>query len=684
VFGCRNAGELHCFCSSIAAALGAVELAKVSLWLHTFTVGAPLSFLDHHLRAGDSLFGSWVKAGVEKVTKYGSPLVLHNAIRSAIQSAAQMQLVEGLTDAEIAEAEKSAHIFDQIAEMTRPLSSLLSFIHALDWLGRRDRHTARLIHNFFDGPFGGPVEIAMGQSEPLGGRNLDQFKEMLSSVRELVREERFLHWQVAFPGVWTEWEADGLHGGFDAVLGNPPWDRLKLQQVEWFAARRPEIALAPRAADRRRLIAELVEAAEPLATDFEKASNRAEAASRVAREGGDYPLLSGGDTAINSLFIERAKRLCKLDGMVGLLVPSGIATEINSQQFFSGLMENKTAKCVYDFFNKRTDGKLFFPDVYYRFKFCVLVFSPLRVIFESCMFASFVRDVADLRHGGATFSMSLDHFKHVNPNSETAPIYRAGRDKELSTQIYTRHPILVARSNGEEKRVWPVKYLKMFDMANDSALFRTRTELEEREQAYPVGNGHFRNADGEWVPLYEGKMVQAYDHRASGIVIVASNVHRPGQGHDTTLAEHRDPNFLPQPRYYVREIAPLSVEIAVKDVTSTTNARSVIACLLPSYAAGHTLPLIQMLTADSKERALAQALFSANLNSTVVDFIARTKILSNHISWYILEQLPVIPADDYERTKFGHRTAGEIVLDAVLELSYTAHDLASFAVALGT
>src|SRR5262249_16653645 len=146
----------------------------------------------------------------------------------------------------------------------------------------------------------------------------------------------------------------------------------------------------------------------------------AEAASRVARSAGNYPLLSGGDTNINSLFVEQAKRLCKPNGTVGLLVPSGIATETNSQRFFSDLMERRTVKCVYDFFNRRRNGALFFPDVYYRFKFCVLVFSPVAMTFEGCKFASFVRDVAELKQDGVVFGMTLDHFRHVNPNTCTA------------------------------------------------------------------------------------------------------------------------------------------------------------------------------------------------------------------------------------------------------------------------
>ena len=185
------------------------------------------------------------------------------------------------------------------------------------------------------------------------------------------------------------------------------------------------------------------------------------------------------------------------------------------------------------------------------------------------------------------------------------------------------------------------------------------------------------------MPLYEGKMVQAYDHRASGIVVVARNVHRSGQGLDTTLEEHRNPSFYPEPRYFVREAAPLSVEIAIKDVTSTTNARSIISCLLPPYAAGHTLPLLQMQIADASERARAQSLLLANLNSVMTDFIARTKILSNHASWYILEQLPVVQLETFDQMRFGDQTAREIAQSAVLELTYTTHDMAPFARAMG-
>ena len=115
--------------------LMAVELAKVSLWLHTFTVGAPLSFLDHHLRHGDSLFGSWVRGGIDKAASWGKPLLLHEPMRRAMRAAASMQVIEGLTDAEIAEAERSELIFEEVREMTAPLDAFL-VAHSRDRLAR--------------------------------------------------------------------------------------------------------------------------------------------------------------------------------------------------------------------------------------------------------------------------------------------------------------------------------------------------------------------------------------------------------------------------------------------------------------------------------------------------------------------------------------------------------------------
>ncbi|MDE5442897.1 restriction endonuclease [Bradyrhizobium sp. CSA207] len=667
----------------------AVELSKVSLWLHTFTVGAPLSFLDHHLRCGDSLFGSWVRAGMDRASALGAPLLLHGPTTRAMRAAASMQIIEGLTDAEIAEAHRSKDVFDEVYEMTSPLNAFLSLVHAFDWLNIRGREDRAALAAYFDGQFGDPVQISLGAEPSLNDRTEgSKFAEILTKARRLVREEGFLNWQVAFPGVWSSWESAERGGGFDAIIGNPPWDRLKLQEVEWWAARKPEIARAETAAKRKTLIKSSEKSDPSLAADFNLAVERAEAASRVARSGPDYPLLSGGDTNLNSLFIERAHALVKPGGMIGLLVPSGIASDQSSANFFRKLTDDKRLACVIDFFNKRADGTLFFPDVYYRFKFCAYVAGGLSRRFAQISFGFFVRDLEELNNPDRVFAVSSEDVARINPNSRTAPILRSRRDAELALTVYRKFPVLVDRSHGDESRSWPVRYVRMFDMANDSELFRTEKELEEKEGAWRLEGDRWRSALGDWLPLYEGKMVQAYDHRASDIVLADQNLFRTGQGSELTVEDHLDPGRTAKSRYWVQAAslrwdAQTEWCIAIKDVTSVTNARTTIATLIPRVAAGHTLPVIFPAPDGGSEcpsppYSEFAVLVLANLNCVVLDYLSRQKVHGNHLAWYLIEQLPLLSKRDYRR-KFGSKSAEEIVREVVLELTYTSNDMAPFA-----
>ena len=469
----------------------AVELAKVSLWLHTFTVGAPLSFLDHHLRCGDSLFGAWVLPVIKKLENRGN-LFLDKILNRAIQSVSSMKNIEGLTDAEIAEAHRSSNEFDKVSKMTKPLKAFLSLNYAFEWMNLQCRDDKTAYQAWLDGMFGDPIEIAQGVASPLADTaNAQHFAGLLKTARRHIAEQRFLHWQVEFPGVWLDWEED-LKGGFDAVIGNPPWDRMKLQKVEWFEVRRPKIAKAPRGADRNRMIDELINSGDPLAGDYVRAQEQAAAGPGMARKSGDYPLLSGGDLNLYSLFVERAMMLVKQDGMVGLLLPSGIASDKTAAKFFKGVVTDGRLKALYDFENRRTryNKSQFFPDVTDGIKFCIFVasFSPTR---NPAKFAFFLQDRSEIDDPERCFSMTATDFARVNPNTGTAPIFRTRRDAKLTTAIYGRLPVLVDRSTGKEVKAWPVKYMRMFDMTNDSSLFRTRAELEETEGAWPVGNNRF-------------------------------------------------------------------------------------------------------------------------------------------------------------------------------------------------
>ncbi len=663
----------------------AVELAKVSLWLHTFTVGAPLSFLDHHLRCGDSLFGSWVRPAMDRVHELGGELLLHEPMRRAMRAASAMQVIESLTDAEIAEAHRSKDIFDEVREMTEPLDAFLSLLHALDWVGLRSAEDRAAIQAFLDGQFGDPIEIAKGALEASSGnRHAAHFASILSTARTLIAEEKFLNWQAVFPGVWSSWEGAELSGGFDAVVGNPPWDRVKLQQVEWFEARCREIALATRAADRKRMIEELVASEDPLARDYARANQRAENGARMARACGDYPLLASGDVNLYSLFVERAMMIVKRQGIVGLLTPSGIASDKTASKFFKGVATEGRLKALYDFENGRqgTGYSPFFADVHRSFKFCVLVASPSPTP-SPAQCAFFLHDVSELDDPERCFELTAENFASVNPNTGTAPIFRSRRAAALTTAVYGRLPVLVDRSSGEEVSAWPVKYSTMFHMTNDSHLFRTRAELDEREGAWPIGGSRFGSASGEWVPLYVGRMIHQFDHRAASVEVNVGNVHNAALSGDVTLEQKADPTFAPTPQYWVsanevRIPGGFEWAIAFRDIARATDARTMIASLVPIAGFGNTAPILVSANRSELYRTHAPLLL-ANLNARILDFVVRQKAQSTHLNWYIAEQLPIVHPESYAAVHFGGRYAGEIVRAAVLELTYTAHDMAPFA-----
>ena len=457
-----------------------VELAKVSLWLHSFTVGAPLSFLDHHLRCGDSLVGLRVADAGPELNRLGG-LFAAAAIAGAEDAAAGMQRIEAMSDADIAEVRESAELFRDVESATSDLGQVLDVLTGLRWLTTGMKATERKAAEF---PVAAVLSVqpenafdVLVQGQAMADNGADGepapfsegFAELVRNSRAAADSEGFLHWEVAFPGVWQHWQDQQPTGGFDAVIGNPPWDRIKLQEVEWFATRSPELALAPTASSRRTGIRRLREDGSPLADEFAAAKERADRMGSMAHSSGHYPLLGGGDINLYSLFVERAMGLVKPDGMVGLLTPSGIYADRTAANFFRSISTGGRIAGLYDFENR----KVFFPDVDSRFKFCALIFGGSDRRFSETECAFFLHDAAGINDPERCFPLAPDDFSLVNPNTGTAPIYRTKRDAEITRRIYAEHPILVDRSQGGEHDAWPVRYRTMFHMTNDSHLFRT-------------------------------------------------------------------------------------------------------------------------------------------------------------------------------------------------------------------
>ncbi|MCY7371920.1 MAG: hypothetical protein LH479_13945 [Polaromonas sp.] len=721
----------------------AVELAKSALWLHTFTVGAPLSFLDHHLRIGDSLHGERLPQVQRNLQDLGALLLQSEFDRLAL-AARNIAQVADLTDVDIAEAQLSKQLAQEAAAQVAPIHAVLDFWRALRWLVpgwpvNKVSKLSKILKSEKDQPnlvLEGLVKLlnpdnnlaAVLAAGRLDGNDAATLaaNALMASARKLAKRETFFHWWTSFPTVFGAGAGGGVgtsaKGGFDAVIGNPPWDRIKLQEVEWFAERSPAIAAQPRAADRKRMIAALAginmmqtatntPPVVDLWAQYQQAVSSAEANARVVGNSklgsGDYPLLGGGDVNLYSLFVERAQALAAPDGLVALGTPSGIAADKGAAEFFSSISSTGRLGALFDFENR----KVFFPDVHASFKFCVLLFGGVRRQFAQSRCAFFLHNLAELDEPARSLVLTRADFKAVNPNTGAAPIFRSRRDADITLRLYANHPVLVkhgdisaATGQQPDVKAWPVKYARMFDMTNDSGLFLKADELAKDGFA-PSGLNRWRNPAGlEAVPLYEGKMVQMYDHRAADVVVNAANLHRAAQPDTIPGEEKISPDRYPRPQFFVAAsetlVNPYQWALGYKEISAPTNERSMIATLLPAVGFGNKVPLLIPAGEPPEHAVRTVSLLAATLNAFAFDFVLRQKLQGQTINLFILEQLPVIPPARFQdplptafaqamraaRLMNGHHpqpTVADFVIPQVLALSYTAHDMAPFARDLG-
>jgi hypothetical protein len=384
------------------------------------------------------------------------------------------------------------------------------------------------------------------------------------------------------------------------------------------------------------------------------------------------------------LFAELARTLVAANGRVGLLVPSGIATDNTTREFFNQLMKDKSLISLYDFENRQR----IFPDVDGRFKFCVLVYGGTKVHTPHADFVFYSHSMDDLKPKNRHIALSSGDLALLNPNTRTCPIFRNRRDAELTKEIYRRVPILIDESRQEGGNPWGIRFVRMFDQTNDAELFHTSEQLNS--MGCKLTGNRWTRRKQVFLPLYEAKMVQAYDHRAASVKLAAGNWVRQGQTEDTTLVEHQNPEFVVQPRWWVDSSEVDRVRdgdappgyISFKDVTSPTNQRTMISALIPPVAVVNSAPLM-IHGEDISPRTLCCLL--ANLNSLALDFVARQKVGGLHLNFFIVNQLPLFPPSHYAKPcPWNKRTTLETwISDRVLKLSCTANDLKPFAETAG-
>ena len=180
----------------------------------------------------------------------------------------------------------------------------------------------------------------------------------------------------------------------------------------------------------------------------------------------------------------------------------------------------------------------------------------------------------------------------LNPNTKTCPVFRTRRDAELAESIYKRIPILIDENRKKGGNPWGIKFFTMFHQTNDAGHFHPAKYWEKK--GYKLDGNIYVKPKKRALPLYEAKMVQAFDHRAASVLIEDANWVRQGQKDETSLVQHQNPEFSVIPRWWVDEAVVdggLKEQpgdspwfMGFKDITSPTNERTMIASFIPRSA----------------------------------------------------------------------------------------------------
>lgn len=664
----------------------AVELCKLALWLEGHSSGKPLSFLDHKIRCGNSLVGVNDLSVLEK----GIPDGAFNAITGDNKEICR-ELKKNNSTFNI----KKQFKLDFGQSSTNETHAFSTDYHQLEDIKQDDVEAVRKVKTKFEqlrsnrswykdwtacnlwaSAFYWNYTEENKQSAPSSERLASfltnpsaAYGPMIGKANALSMEHQFFHWILEFPDVFEQ-------GGFDVVLGNPPWERIKLQQQEFFATRDISITNAPNASARNKMINSLPQTNPSLYQEYEVAMHGADATGKFLRESGRCQLTATGDINTYSIFAELTSSLVNERGATGIIVPTGIATDDSNKAFFGAMVENNRLISLFDFENKEA----IFQSVHRSYKFCLLTLSGSNIGKRKAQFGFFLTKVEHLYDRLRIFSLSKDDFLRLNPNTKICPVFRTNVDAILTSKIYSKAPILINEENNSNP--WNIKFKAMLHMANDSAHFESMNNL--LDSGYKLAGNVMAKGNDRYLPLYEAKMIWHYNHRFGSYLGVESR--SSTQTPTPMISQYEDPKYQITPWYWVKEeiVSNLLIDrnksneitwswnkkwlLGWRDITNSTNERTMISSVVPLSGTGDTL-LLMLPQIDTK----IISLLIGNLNSLPFDFAVRQKIGGMHLKYHVTKQLPVFEPSSYVVKDIMN------IVPRVIELTYTSWDIKSFA-----
>lgn len=697
----------------------AVELAKVSLWLEAMEPGRPLAFLDAQIKVGNALIGATPKlledgipddafkpiegddkkiaSSLERRNRlereqpdqgdlFGSPtsLVLSN---SGLASEMRALLgVSGLSLADIAVQRQRLAGYSNSTEYRHRKLIADTWCAAFVWPKTDTAAPA----------------VTEAQFQRLLADRDALTPDQRAEVELIAAEYRFFHWHLEFPHLFpTLGGADtnpvtGWGGGFTAICANPPWDKVDFEDTKYFASVNPDIANTT-GAQRKSKIATWMSDNPAAAARYHSARRKVKGTFHFAKRSGVFPQISTPVKGVNSiqldhLFAEQMTELVAPDGRFGALIPTTIANGAGAQHLFKSLVERAAISAIFDFENRE---KLFPIDS--RITFCVFAASGRGTRERSTRLAFGLREVKQLVDT-RIFELSPEEIRRLNPNSGTLPTFQTRRDADITLGIYERVPVFIVDGD-PEGNPWQVTTKNLYNMTDDSHLFRTREALED--EGWTLSGNVFERDGQRMLPLYEAKMVDFYNHRAADVVLSETALNRKNQPRYLSEGELRNRDRLVMPLHWVPEFDVPTGEVDGRgrptfhkgvasrladvnwdrqwlfgwcDVTAATNERTAIAGLIPRAGVGHKFPLM-FLPADVDAADKAAGLVAC-MSSFVFDFVSRQKIGGTSMGVFIWKQLPVLRWAVL-------RAHMSFLRPRVAELACTASDMASLAEDLG-
>ena len=701
----------------------AVELCKVVLWIEGYCAGKPLSFLDHHIRCGNSVLGvsdlQMLIDGVPDKALTAEDKDTLKALKKMNQEA--VKAVNGTLDNEPTLGLEDSFGVENMSAAQIGLADKIRFINHLpedtleeeiikqerwkelmesarvDCLRRAcDIYTSAFYHTvqkdeLYKDNGGSNKELILEAEVPYTktvmralqeinameclekGKPLPTFYRQLSAdfkteVKRMADEQRFFHWCVEFPEVFA------ANKGFDVMCGNPPWDKIKVEDKKWFESHgRADIVNAGTASQRKKAIADLPVSDPILYKEYTKALADAEALSRFVRLAGRFDLTATGDIDLYPMFAELCLSFSK--EAWGLVMPTGIAVNDSNKAFFSKLIDENRLVSLYDFENRE---KLF--DIDSTNHFCLLTIGKEQDTPRTVKGGFFLTRLDHLLDPRRIYTLQTSDFARLNPNTKTCPIFRTSRDAKLTAKIYRNSTILYNETTGDNP--WNVKFSRMLDMSNDSYLFRTYAQLTA--QGATLNGNTFTTADGKtYVPLYEGKMIWHYNHHYG---TWPTEGERPNSINMPSEDELANPNSCIMPWYWV----PLAAVkerlvkydkdgnvvwewkhnwiLCFRDISKSTNERTIIATIVPKQGFNNKTPII-----FEESGILDGTIMCGILSSIVFDYVTRQKVGGKSMNFFYVKQFPVLTPEQIPSAIQWQ------IVKRVAELCYFNHDMDGWA-----